>query len=415
VDEQGRLLEVGLPEPCEKGYAGEWLPLKVLLQRPGDADTAVYVKRASCRDADVQLNTDLMQGDLEIRPGEAHVLTVPVCVPTPRLFDLSAVVFQVARRGEVGELVSLPNKPLRIEPAIGDEVKVDLKSLCRYAEGTKAQVTLSHKGRTHFDDFTVTLGPESAVAAGKRVLRRSALAPGDEERFEVVVGGDRLDIDLNGKVDGLAATAQLSRPVPRIATRDARRFRFLEPRRLSLDLTSVTEDGTGRAARPVQAAYPLHGEQRYQIVIRPQQVEVSEVKLHDIPGVIHVLKTEVDAGRRAWSFLVDVTVKGRWSKPERLFYDVHATPQARLTGEIHVRLTPPRLAHATLAATLGLALTIQGLGSLVRFVLKPGFAVEDALSDFHFSSDYQLLFIASIPLAWAALALYDRLHYRWSS
>jgi hypothetical protein len=44
--------------------------------------------------------------------------------------------------------------------------------------------------------------------------------------------------------------------------------------------------------------------------------------------------------------------------------------------------------------------------------VKPNFAVEDALEHFHFASDYQLLFILAIPLAWGGLSLYDWLQYR---
>lgn len=412
MDDHGQLLDIDLSEPCQQGYAGEWLPLSLLLRRPQSGEAAARVKFISCREKDVQLDTDLLQGDIEIRPGEAYRLTVPICVPSPRLLDLSAIVFQVATPGALDQLVPLPQKPLPIHPAIGEEVKVHIQSLCAYSQGTKAQLTLTHEGRTRFDDFTVTLGPETSIAAGKRVLKRPAFGPNDEEQLEVVIAGDHLDIQLSGKVEGRETTVRLSRPVPRVAGRRERRFRFLEPRRLSLDQKSITEDGTGRVIEPAHAAYPLHGEQRYQIVIRPQMSDVTEVKLHDIPGVIHVRKVEADSGKRAWTFSVDVSAKGRFSKPDRLFYDV-VTPHERLTGEIHLCLKPPRLTYATLAGTLGLALTVQGVGALARFLLKPEFALEDALGHFHFASDYQVLFILSVPLALGGLVLYDWLQYRF--
>jgi hypothetical protein len=414
VDDQDRVLDVELAEACEQGYAGEWLPLKVLLRRPPTSATAVRVKFVSCREREVQLNADLLQGDVEIRPGETYRLTVPICVPAPSLLDLGAIVFQVATPGALDQLVSLPPRPLAIHPAIGKEVAVRLHSLCAYAEGTKAQLTLTHEGRTRFDDFTVTLGPEGALAAGKRTLRRPAFGPGDSEQIEVVVASDQIGVELSGKVEGRETIARLDHRVPRVAGRQERRFRFLEPRRLSLDQKSVSEEGGSRPVEPVHAAYPLHGDQHYQVEIRPQLSDVQKVELHDIPGVVHVLKEETDAGKRVWTFLVDVSAKGRWSKAERLFYDV-ITPHERLTGEIHLCLKPPRWSHATLAATLGLALTVQGFGALARFLLKPGFSLEDALSDFHLASDYQVLFLLVVPVVWGGLALYDWLQFRLRS
>jgi len=111
---------------------------------------------------------------------------------------------------------------------------------------------------------------------------------------------------------------------------------------------------------------------------------------------------------------VDVSTKGRLSRAERLFYDV-ITPHERLTGEMHLCLKPPRWSHATLAATLGLALTVQGVGVLARFFLKPEFSLEDALGHFHFASDYQVLFVFSVPVALGGLALYDWLQFRLRS
>jgi hypothetical protein len=414
VDDQGQVLDIDLAEACEQGYAGEWLPLKVLLRRPAFSETPAHVKFVSCREKEVQLDADLLQGDIEIRPGETYRLTVPICVAAPALLDLGTIVFQVATPGALDQLVSLPPRPLAIHPAIGKEVTARLHSLCTYAEGTKAQLTLAHEGRTRFDDFTVTLGPEGALAAGKRTLKLPVFGPGDREQIEIVIASDQLDVELSGKVEGRETSARLHLTVPRVARRQERRFRFLEPRRLSLDQKSVSEEGSGRPVEPVHAAYPLHGDQHYQIVIRPQLPDVQKVELHDIPGVVHVLKEEAQAGKRAWIFLVDVSAKGRWSKAERLFYDV-ITPQERLTGEIHLCLKPPRWSHATLASTLGLALTVQGVGALARFLLKPEFSLEDALGHFHIASDYQVLFLLFVPVALGGLVLYDWLQYRFRS
>ncbi len=411
VSEQKTPLGIQLADGDRQVQAGEWALLTLLLSRSAGSSGAAQIKFVSCSDKDVQLDTDLLQADVEVRPGEVYRLTLPLRVACPKTVDLSTIALQVGISGELDVLVPLPQRLLPTNPAISHEVQVTLESLCAYSQGTKTELVLSHEGATRFDNFRITLGPESAIAAGKRVIHRATFSPGDREQLEVVIAGDHLEVTLSAEIEGRRISAGFRRPVPRVAARLERRFRFLEPRRLSLDQKSITEDGSGRPVEPVHAAYPLNGEQRYKIVIRPQLPDVVEVKLHDIPGVAYVLKTEAEIGNRAWVFLLDVSGKGRFSKPERLFYDV-VTPRESLTGEIHVCLKPPRFTYVTLAATLGLALTVQGFGALARFLLKPDFSLEDALGHFQMASDYQLLFALSIPFGWGTLTLYDWLQYR---
>jgi hypothetical protein len=414
VNDQSQLLEIELPQGEPQAHAGEWVPLTLLLKRPPSSAASAQIKWIFCADREVQFDTDLFQGDVEVRPGEAYRLTIPIRVAIPKTLDLNAIGLQVGTAGENDRLESLPSRLLSIQPAIGKEIKVQVEALCSYAQGIKVQLTFTHEGTTRFDDLTITLGPERALAAGKGLIKRPAFGPGDKEQVEVVVAADCLEIDLAAEVNGRRAAVRLSRPIPRLAGRLERRFRFLEPRRLSLDQRAVYEEGSQRPVDPVRAAYPLYGGQRYEIVIVPQLPDVTEVKLRDIPGTIHVLKVEEESGRRVWKFLVDVSTKGRFSKPERLFYDVIAKGE-RLTGEVHLQLMPPRRSHLALAATLGIAISAQGIGALARFVLKPEFSLEEALAHFHFASDYQVLFLFSIPAAWGFLVLYDWLQYRVGS
>ncbi len=270
-------------------------------------------------------------------------------VQSPKSIDLKAIVFQVAIPGTLDQLVPLPTKLNHIQPVIGKEVNVRLQSLCTYSEGTKAAQPHADARRSNaLQGHYRHPGPHGVACRGKVPSPVSHIWAGRRGPAPRSWWPATTWTSISrGKSKAGKPPARLNWSLPRVAGRAAsgvsgssNRAGFRSTK--SPSLSSVADD----PVEPVHAAaYPLHGEQRpgYQIVVHPQLPDVNEVKLHDIPGSIHVLNTEADTGRRTWTFLVDVSVKGRWSRPERLFYDV-VTPHERLTGELHIHLKPPRWA-----------------------------------------------------------------------
>jgi hypothetical protein len=401
-------------------YAGEWVPVTLLLTRPEHSGAGVRIKNVSVPDREVQLNTDLLQSDIEVRPGETYRLTVPIKVGHPRTLDLEQFVIQVGdATGDPGkdQGVSPPRKEIRFLPAIAREIMVSVVPLCAYEQGTKVLLTFEHQGATPYTDLAVTLGPEEAIQAGKGTLRRPSFAPGEKEQVEAVVNAERLEIHLAARAEGMQTEAALSQPVGRLLTRAERpRFRFLEPRRLSLDQKAVARvNGSDlQPVQPVEGAYALQCGERYQIAIRPQDPAVTDVRLRDIAGVIHVRKQEQVKDQRSWAFLVDVAWNDLFRRPERLFYDAKRGEET-LTGEMPLCLLPGWGRHLRLAGVLGVAVTLQGVGALVRFLVSADYSLPEAVAHFNLSSDYQVLFPFSIPLVWAFLRLSDRLQYRWKN
>jgi hypothetical protein len=414
MSDPNALLEIDLPGPWPLSYAGEWLPLALALKRPEGGGKDIMLKNLHCRDKEVQLDTDLFQNDLVIRPGETYLLTVPIRVAHPKTVELDKIAIQLGQDPDPrhDELVFLPAKAVCFRPAIRKEIVVKVKPLCAHEGGTKVDVTVKHCGQTTFQDLTITLGPETAIRAGKRVVRLASFEPNDkEEHIEVVVAGEVLKVGLTAKVDGAETAGRWTKKIRQPSSRSRHRFRFLEARRLSTDeqfVYAVTENED----RPVVAAggaYPLRGAERYQIVIRPKDPGVTAVHLRDVPGILHVRNSEAADG--SWKFLVDVIFAERFTKGERLFYDV-SSADGPLKGEIALALMPAWGKHFQLACALGIAVTLQGFGALVRLMVKSDVSVTDALEHFHIANDYQLLFPFCIPLIWAGLLLFDRVRYR---
>jgi hypothetical protein len=414
------LLEIQTAELPPIAYAGEWIPVTWLLTRPEKSGTNVRIKNVNCPDREVQLDTDLLQSDIEIRPGETYRLTVPVKVGHPKILDLERFVIQVGDatgNPRNDEPVSPPRKELRILPAIAREILISVEPLCAYDQGTKVLLTFDHRGPTLFSDLVITLEPEQAIQAGKRILRRISFGPGEKEQVEAVVNTEKLIIQMVARVQGTQTEAEVTKPIGRLLSRAERpRFRFLEPRRLSLDQKLVARvSGTDlQSVPPVEGAYPLQSGERYQIAITPQDPAVTEISLRDIVGVIHVRNREQAPDKRSWTFLVDVSGNDLFKRPERLFYDVKRGEET-LTGEMPVCLLPAWGRHFRLAGVLGVALTVQGIGALVRFLVTADYSLQEALTHFHFNSDYQVFFSLSIPLVWGLLQLFDQLQYRWKN
>jgi hypothetical protein len=413
MKEPDPILEVHVTGSSHPAYAGEWVPLALTLRHPDSSAGGVKLKHIACADKEVQLDTDLFPNDLEIRPGETYLLTLPIRVPRPRTVDLDRILIQVGRddqpSNDVG--VSLPPQLLPVRAAVAREIMVRVKPVCAYECGSKVELSFEHRGATLFEDLAFTVGPDDAIRAGKRVLRRSTFGPGDREQTELVVDTETLTVSAVARAHGEPTEGRWMQPIERSSGRCGPRFQFLEPRRLSVDdvvVKTQTEAGDVLIA-PVTGAYPLHAGVAYEVDIRPRAAGIHNVQLRDIPGVVHVRNAEADGG--AWKFWLDVKYPERFSKAERLFYDVESSG-GPLKGEIGITLRPAWGKHLQLAAALGIAMTVQGVGALLRLLLRQDVSLADAVDHFHIASDYQLLFPLCIPLFWAGLWLYDRIQYR---
>jgi len=405
---------VGRPEKC---YAGQWIPLTLVLHRPEGSGSSVIIKNVDCGDREVQLDTELLPGDVEMRPGDSFQLRLPVRVAHPKTISLDRIIVQVGMPGDDptnDSALSPAQANLEVLPAIGQDIAIQLESLCAYGKNTKVQLTVDHKGTAHFTDLILTLGPANMIHAGKRVMRFATFVPGQREQLEAVVESDTLEVAMTAMAGATPTSARVSLAIEKVRSgTELQRFQFLEPRRLSADQkTLYLVDGKERLlVEAVRAAYPLQGGEKYELVITPPDSAVTDVHLEEIKGVINVRTKERTSDKRSWRFFLDVTGHDLFSKPERLFYTVTRADEI-LKGEVHLRLGPERGRYLRLAGALGIAVTLQGIGAFFKFLAKPDYSMEEAVSHFNFGSDYQLLFPFCIPLLWVIFRLWDWLQYR---
>jgi hypothetical protein len=162
-------LLVRVAKPVTPGHAGCWLLLPLALTRPAGAIGPVRIVSIGSNDPSVQLDLDLLQQDVAVRPGETYRFTLPILVHHARELELSALFVEVA---DPPELVPFPSQLVSIGPSLAREIALRVEALCAYEAGTKVELSWQHGGSTPFDDFAISLGPEGAIVAGKIALRR---------------------------------------------------------------------------------------------------------------------------------------------------------------------------------------------------------------------------------------------------
>jgi hypothetical protein len=406
---------IEVPDPPAELDVGERTPLTLVLTRPADACGQALVRQVRCNEPTVLLDTDLFQRDTPLQPGESYRVAVFLQPTRPGVLRLSAVEVQVD-----GELHQLPDRSVPIGPSLGQEVTVALEPICTYEQGTKVQLTFTHTGSTTFHDVTLRLEPAEVVRAGMSVLRRGELSPGDAVRLEAVLAAGQVTVSLSALAAGQRVEARRQLTVPTAPARpEGKAFRFLEPRRLSVDQIDVRplEPADAPPIQPVRGIYPLRGREHYRIVIRPSHVGVTGVRLRELPEQVHVNPSGTKALPGRWEFEVFVPANAFLTRPARLFYDME-TPEGTFSGEVHLAIGPPRWKYGGIAIALGAALTLQSAGALLTVLLGGApdwgkvLARFNPLNGLHAAHFWQLL---SIPVAWVGLELIDRLQYRWQA
>lgn len=401
--------------PDEKqAQAGVAFPLVMTLTLSPEMEQSIRLCNVSCKDPELYLDTDLIQRNVEIRPGESYRCTLHLRSPRQREVDLSCLYVELT---DVNDLIQIPQQLVQIRPSL-NEIHIGTTPICTYDKVRKVQMTFEHKGVTTFENVRIQLRPEEGVLAGKHPLVRKQLVPGDKETIIVAVTGEDLVVNLTAVVGEVGLFHEEEITVPVSEEKHSEEFQFLEPRSLSKDEIVIREaSGNKDQIEKHQGCYSLSGRCRYEVTIRPpRDRQVESIDLQGVPETVHVRKADHDPVNNAWKFEIDVTFRNLFRVAERIHYQVH-TPDGILTGEIHVALRPIWYRLLMFAVTLGAALTIQGVSEFTKRLLNPDYAVEHLFDTerFVWSNDYPLLFVLSIPAIWLTLWIVDRLQYRLST
>jgi hypothetical protein len=280
------LIEV--PEAWDQVPAGELVHLRLLLRRPVDQEGSVTIPYVNHRDpAQVSLNTDLVQREITLDPGECYALTVGVLFHTPGPTSLSRFYVQVNPTEGESTLVNLPDKLVRVVPSLETQVQVRAERICAYEQGVKMELYVQHDGDTVWQDFEVAVGPSDRVQAGATCRRQATFSPGQQMTFEVVVAGEGLEVALVGQANGARVVARHRVIIPGTdtATHGRRPFTFLEPRALTTDRIVVHPVGGGKELSPERGTVPVSGGgERYSVKIYPSDQQAIDVVLVGVPA-----------------------------------------------------------------------------------------------------------------------------------
>src|SRR5262245_54066424 len=86
-------LEVVLPGRAAE--ENEWYPLLLVIRRPDFWKTGVLLRNISTQDRDVQLNLDLLNREVPVRPGETLRMTLPIRVTRSKDLALDSIEVQI--------------------------------------------------------------------------------------------------------------------------------------------------------------------------------------------------------------------------------------------------------------------------------------------------------------------------------
>ncbi len=286
--------------------------------------------------------------------------------PVP-LFVVSAGLDTAARR------IQIPTPPLRVVPSLLKEIEVTTESICTYEHGTKVDVTITHIGRTRFDDLRLTVGPTTALHAGVSDQRRPAFVHGEKIKFTTVISSEEITLELDANVSGESVgpvTRSLVIPPVRDVVAMAP-FRFLEPRKLSqADVRIFTVNEASDPVLPNAGMYPvLGGGMKYRVTIKPAHPHPREVHLTGVSGSVEI--TDLPADQGVWAFQMVVVSNGLLTTTIALHYDV-ITPDGPLQGELNLAIKPRSTRLWAVALTAGAAVTVKGATAVVPALFNPG-------------------------------------------
>ena len=370
-----------------------------------------------CDDPHVQMDSDLVQTQIELRPSESYRCTIPVRVPHPRQVNLSSFRFAFANQlpdGNAGPVLQFQAaaRLMTVKPAIGKEIETIVKPICRYDEGVKVSVTFVHQGTSEFKDWSLSIGPASEIKAGKPTVQKPVFKPGERETLELVVLTDNLDVVHSATIDGTRGEFRQKFSVTPPPPADSKRFRFLEPTRLAQDSVRVFRlTGDDRMyAEKRQEAFVLRGGERYLVEIEPRNPRIQDLKLNGLGHQVQVLKSERKSN--VWTFTIDVVTLGLFRISERLFYEV-AEQNGKLSGEIPICLVPHWTRHISFATTLCAFLSVQGLVGLKKWVSTSDHSAIQTLAEFSTREHLPLVAMTvSTPFLWIGMKICDWTQYR---
>lgn len=365
-------ITIELVNPIDRVAVNERVPLQLVIRCPVGGNPA-ELRHIGCLGArSAELDADLFERDLTIRPGEVYRCAVVARFSTTGTFSDPLFFVQVGRDKDTVR-VRVPTPTIRVVPSLLNELRVRAESICTYEHGTKVDVTVTHAGQTRFSDFQLTLGPAEAVRAGVSDQRRPVFSGGEELKFTTVIAADEMELTLDAHT-GRERVGPVPLRIPVPPVRDAATttpFRFLEPKKLTQAEVKVrTLDEASEPVRPRSGVYEVYGGgMKYRVEIKPAHPHASAVRLRSVSGTVEVTEMPADPG--IWAFQMVVVSNGVFTAPVTLHYDV-LTPEGPQQGELNLAVRPCSAKLWLVAVTAGAAITVKGAAAVVPAVLSPG-------------------------------------------
>ena len=406
--------KIDVPKPWDSVPAEEqvWLQVVIACEKSLPCAVAIPAIQHKKRDS-VDVDVSMVPRDLRLLPGEVCVLTIGFRFRLAGTSDLSDIIIQVnpdeGSNDFEAQLIKLPAHSFRVVPSLAKEIRVSVARICQYEAAVKVEVEIEHHGSSELRDVEWIIGPEDRIRSGVTRRRLLAMQPGVKLRYEMVVVGKQIEIDITAKCQGERVSTQQALTILETSEtqEQSRTFRFLEPRNFTKDTITIKPEKETKEVVSTGGVFPVFGgKSRYDVTILTNNPNATSVKLLPVAGQVEA--TSVAKNGRASLFVITVVENPVFRQTVRLDYIVMVDGQS-LQGEIYLSIRPTNGKLWMVALTAGLALTAKGLFAVVPAVFHP-----DSTSGLfeHVGSLFEkqwsdLAQIASVPVIRGVLWLID--------
>lgn len=392
-------------------FAFEKAVIRVNVTLGKDFAESIELIKIDSFDSSIKVESASLTPGFRLFPGETYQCDISILRSEIGPYLLSEFFLEFSQSGKPSNAQSFSPGQFFFFPPLPRDIRVVLDPVCSYNGLTKILVGVENSGSHTFENLAIAVEPNSSVISCKTFFRENfppRSTQSEDQRFEAILIPGPILFRLNATHNGLKYEHTLEYDVQDDVHVDDRfQSKLLEPRRLSRDEVSILSHQSENEVPIRQGYFQLTGGEKYTVLIRSANADaISSIEMKSIPDRLHPYASKYDQAKGAWSFEVEVTYNELFRRPDRIHYDVKKD-QYTQTGEIYVKLLPPRLKRISFAGTAGFASTLQGIAVGIAFLQSPEIQSWTDLSEFVLIRDYPLFFLVSIPAIWIVVWLFD--------
>ncbi|MCE9531200.1 MAG: hypothetical protein K8T89_08775, partial [Planctomycetes bacterium] len=214
-------LHFELIEPCRQIEVGEKFTLRLAVTCPSERQYPMAIVSIHSDPANrIDVDTSMLPRELVLRPAEVCTLAVDVTFRDAGMTDTNRIDVEMKPIGGpdyLGKILPLPAHPIRVVPSLAKELDFKVERICQYGSAVKVEIDLKYNGTHDLTDVEWTFGPSQQVRSGVTRRRLPLIKEGNRFADEMVIVGDRIEIDLSATCQKERIRIQKKESIPTMA------------------------------------------------------------------------------------------------------------------------------------------------------------------------------------------------------